>query len=528
MATTTVPVVIVGGGPVGLCTSLLLSRFGVPSLLVERHPRTSIHPRARGLNVRTMELLRVWGLEDQVRTAGRALENATDVVWAESLVGPERRRVPAGGRRDNALTVSPTSGCACAQDALEPVLLANARSYGVGSIEFDHELIGFEQFEDGVVATVRDRKADQELVVRAKYLVAADGAESGVRKALGASVFGPGVLNKQIGIYARAELGAQVAERPAALYFIDNARVSGLMAAVNNQDRWVFYTDRPESWDDAAGAMPSAEALELFRQAAGMPDLEVEVLNVLPWAMAAQTAERFCFKRVLLAGDAAHVIPPVGGYGMNTGIQDAHNIAWKLAGVLNRWADPSLLQTYDSERLPVARFVTEQALLNMRQPGRPEQYSTLGLALGASYDSAAVVADGTPASEVSNPVMDYMPMARPGSRAPHVWLEREGQRVSAIDLFDTSFTLLAGSSGQEWCDAAVAAADDFGAPMRTHKVGSTGDLRDPEETWTNLYGVDSNGAVLVRPDGFVAWRSAAGARTARSTLRHVLSAVLGK
>ena len=512
----------------GLCTSLLLSRLDVQSLLVERHPKTSIHPRARGLNVRTMELLRVWGLEDQVRIAGRPLENATDVVWAESLAGSERRRVPAGGRRDNLLAVSPTTGCACAQDELEPVLLANARSYRVGSIAFDHEVVAFEQAQDSVTARVRDRKTDEEIIVRAQYLVAADGAESAVRQALGASTSGPGVLNQQIGIYAKAELGALVAKRPAALYFINNPNVSGLMAAVNNDDRWVFYTDRPVSWDDATGGMPLESSVAVFRLAAGVPDLDVRVLNVLPWSMAAQTADRFCFDRALLAGDAAHVIPPVGGYGMNTGIQDAHNLAWKLAGVLKGWADPSLLQTYEVERLPVARFVTEQALLNMRQPGRPEQYSTLGLALGVSYESAAVVSDGTSAPPVTNPVIDYVPTARPGSRAPHVWLEQGAERVSAIDLFDTSFTLIAGSSGQNWCDAAVAIAGDLGIPIKAYRVGNEGELRDPQESLGALYGIDIDGAVFVRPDGHIAWRSASGASTPERVLRHAIRAVVGK
>ena len=213
---------------------------------------------------------------------------------------------------------------------------------------------------------------------------------------------------------------------------------------------------------------------------------------------------------------------------MNTGIQDAHNLAWKLAGVLARWAGSSLLDTYEAERQPVARFVTEQALLNMRQPGRPEQYASLGLALGVSYDSAAVVPDGTPVPEIANPVTDYVPAARPGSRAPHAWLRRGGERVSAIDLFDTAFTLLAGTSGQKWRDAAVTASRDLGVPLAACTVGRGGDLGDEDGTWAQLYGIGPDGAVLVRPDGQVAWRSAGSGAEPQAELIRVLRAVLGQ
>lgn len=475
-----------------------------------------------------MELLRTWGLEDDVREAGRALQDATEVVWAESLAGRELRRVAAGGRRDDLRSVSPTTGCACAQDELEPVLLASAQSNGVGSIAFGHELIGVKPGAAGVTAAVRKNGTGQEMTVQAAYLVAADEADSGVRQALGVASRGPGLLNQQISIYFEAPLGGLVADRPAVLYFIENAAVSGIFAAVDNADRWIFNLRRPPDWDQAAGELPAARCVELVRLAAALPDLPVRLLAVLPWTMAAQTAERFRAGRVFLAGDAAHLIPPVGGYGMNTGIQDAHNLAWKLAGVLAGWAGPSLLDTYEAERQPVARFAGEQALLNLRQPGRPEQYATLGLALGVSYESAAVVPDGTPTPEIANPVTDYVPAARPGSRAPRAWLQRNGQRVSTIDLFDTAFTLLAGASGQRWRNAAAAATRDLGVPLAAYTIGQAGDLGDEDGTWAQLYGIDPDGAVLVRPDGHVAWRSAAAGTEAHAELIRAFHAVLGQ
>jgi 2-polyprenyl-6-methoxyphenol hydroxylase-like FAD-dependent oxidoreductase len=526
-AMTEVPVLIVGGGPVGLCASLVLGRFGIPSLLVERHPGTSIHPRARGLNVRTMELIRSWGLEDTVRAAGRAQESARYVIWAESLAGREHKRMEVPSHRaflDPA--ISPASYVACAQNDLEPVLLARARSYNGADFRFRHELLSFRQDDTEVLATVRDRATGQEVSVEAAYLIAADGAENGVRAALGLPVSGAGVIGHWVGSYFEADLGRFVADRPSLLYWIDNPDVQGLFVAVNNLDRWVFQTRYDPTRGEAVADFTEERCVDLVRKAAGVPDLAVKPLSVLPWTMASRIADRFRVGRVLLAGDAAHVIPPAGGQGLNVGIQGAHNLAWKLAGVLRGWAGPDLLDTYQTERLPIARLQSEEALRNTQRP--QQNLRNLGLVLGFAYESPAIVPDGTPPPEVADPVADYVPTARPGHRAPHLWLERGGERLSPLDLFDTRFTLLAGRDGRAWSETARGIASDWGVPLHAYTVGPGGDLADPTGAWARLYGLGPNGAVLVRPDGHVAWRSAAGSDDPAAVLLRVLRIVSGR
>lgn len=526
-----VPVVIVGGGPVGLSMSLLLARHGIRSLVVERRPSTGIHPRARIINVRTMEILRVWGLEASVRDAGRALAAARDVIWMTSLSGTVLRRIQAGGDPTRIRDHSPTAFCPCTQDALEPILLARALDSGMTTVQFGHELAAFTQDKSGVIATVVDRDKQEQRTVRARYLVAADGVTSSIRQALGLQMTGHGVFDHRVGIYFTADLGALVRNLSAWVYFIretDSSPPSGVFGAINNADRWVFMARSEPQCGESEADFNEARSIEIVRRAVGIPDLALAIRSVLPWTIGQEVAERFHVGRIFLAGDAAHVIPPTGGEGMNVGVHDAHNLAWKLAAVLSGWGGASLLDSYQDERLPTARFVGERALLNAANPGRPESFNNEGQALGIAYQSAAVLPDGTSPPVVADPVADYIPTARPGHRAPHVWLERDGARLSTLDLFDTTFTLLAGTGGRRWCTAAEQVGHAIDAPLRAYTIGAGGDLGDPGGTWAHVYGVDRDGAVLVRPDGYVAWRVQEGGENAPSMLGRALQSVLGR
>lgn len=508
MSKVQVPVLIVGGGPVGLTASLLLSRHGVRSLLVERHPGTSVHPKARGLNVRTLELFRVWGLEASVRAAAHELDRAVDVVWAATLVSPETKRVPYGGAGERLLSDSPTTSVGCAQDKLEPVLLGAARSYGLGELQFMHELTAISRDDDGVAATIVDCRSGEDASVRADWVIAADGAQSPVRSMLGIGMIGPGALGHRMGIYFRADLREVGMTRPALLYLLAPPEGPGVMAAVNLSDLWLYMAPFRPNEGERVEDFSETRCIELVRSAVGIKDLEVEVLSALPWAAAAAIAERFRDGRVFLAGDAAHLIPPTGGQAMNVGIQDVHNLAWKLAGHLNGWAGASLLDTYQVERRAVAEAVADDAARNVGGfGGRPEQFSNRGRVLGVSYSSSAVIPDGTDLPTVANPVIDYTPTSRPGGRAPHMWLWRDGQQISALDLYDTHFVLLAGPAGAAWHLAGQQAAERLGIPLRCYAVGPAGALIDKTGEWPNLYGVGPDGAVLVRPDGHVAWRT---------------------
>lgn len=504
-----VSVLIVGGGPTGLAASLLLSRLGVRSLLVERHPGTSVHPKARGLNVRTLELFRVWGLEPAVRAAGSELNRALDVVWAPTLIAPETRRMPYGGVAERLATDSPSTSAGCTQSELELILLEATRSYAGGELRFCQELTGLSQDGQKVTARVLDRTSGEETTIRADYVIAADGAQSTIRSILRIGMLGKGSLFHRVGIYFRADLREVATRRPGLLYIVTPPEGPGVLAPVNLADLWLYMAPYQPNGGKGVEEFSDNRCIQLVRSAVGVEDLQVEVLSALPWSGSAAIAERFREGRIFLAGDAAHLIPPSGGQAMNVGIQDVHNLAWKLAGHLGGWAGAGLLDTYDSERRPYARAVNDDVAQNVAAgPGAPrlEQFSNRGRSLGVSYDSSAVIPDGTPLPWVTNRVVDYVPNARPGSRAPHLWLRRNCQRISTLDLFDTQFVLLTGARGTAWSIAAQRVAASLGVPLRCHAVGPNCALIDETNAWLHLYAIGPDGAVLVRPDGHVAWR----------------------
>jgi hypothetical protein len=330
-----------------------------------------------------------------------------------------------------------------------------------------------------------------------------------------------------------------VADRPAALYFIEQPDLKATFLTINGVNRWGFLINNLPLNGSSDEYTPERCAA-IVRQAAGVPDLDVEILGAVSWVAAGQVAERFRRGRVVLAGDAAHHMPPTGGFGLNTGVQDVHNLAWKLAAVLHGWAGPGVLDSYEDERLPYGRAITEQALANARSLGRgesldvtppaalarPEFLNELGMIFGAQYESGAIIADGTPPPKVANPVIDYAPPARPGSRAPHVWIERDGARVSTLELLGGQrLTLLAGPDGRSWFQAARAATDRLHVPLEALAIDAT---TDAEPRWPAAYGIERDGAVMVRPDGHVAWRQAASVSDPTAELTRALERILGR
>lgn len=529
MDTVTTPVLIVGGGLVGLSTSLFLTQHHVPSLLVERHISTSIHPRARGINFRTMELFRELGLEEQLRAAGKDLANNHGMLIVETLAGVERERIAMAEPENSPMDlISPTDWCVCAQDQSEPVLLAAARQRG-GDLRFNTEMISFEQDESGVTAVIADRTTGARQTVRADYLVAADGAASPIRNALGITRSGRGTLRHNISIYFSADLGDLVRGREFVLCQVENSEVQGLFIAINNKDLWLFSL----TYDPAHGERPedfSPECcIDLIRKAVGLSQLAVEIKSILPWETAVRVADRFQDGRIFLVGDAAHQMPPTGAFGANTGIQDTHNLAWKLAAVYHGQATPALLTTYDEERRPVARFTTEQAGLRSaatafdpRAANRADIADSLVIITGYQYTSRAIIAEDNEPLPLDHLVLD----GRPGRRAPHVWLERQGRRISMLDLFGPRFVLLTGEQGQGWRAAAQALAARRNLNLDAYCVGPTGNLIDLDNRWSDAYGVTHAGAVLVRPDGFVCWRVKDAQESPEQELATVLDQLL--
>ncbi|MGH8906392.1 MAG: FAD-dependent monooxygenase [Egibacteraceae bacterium] len=535
-------VMIVGAGPVGLSTALFLTHQGVRPILVERRSGLSAIPRATGLHARTMELFRTVGLEWQILEVGMELVSP----------GMEIEKVKAGratplimlgasslAELDKALVMeshdvpyydfTPSWPVWCGQDHYEPILLNAARSHGA-DVRFSTEFVSLEQDNDGVRAVVEDRQTGQRHIIRAHYLVAADGAHSCVRKALGIGHRSHGVAGHFVSIIFRAKIDILEAMPDFTFVYLLNPKVQGIVLVIE-PNRWMFgvnyYPERGQSPSD----FTAERCVELVRIAAGVPDLDVEVESVAPWEAKHMVADRYRAGRVFLAGDACHTHPPAGGFGVNAGIQDAHNLAWKLSAVMRGWADTSLLDTYDVERRPVGAATADQAWMLFRTRGRlaEEDHAAhrdfVVVAMGYHYTSNAVVGPDT-SPELMPRKLEFT--GRPGSRAPHGWLERNGERVSTIDLFNGALVLLASTEGSSWLEAGRRLADEFGMPLRCYRIGPSGDLVDNNGWWPAACGLSSRGALLVRPDGFVAWRSRETSPDVNETLVEVLGRVLGR
>lgn len=522
-----IPVLIVGGGIVGLSAALLLQHQGIPFILVERHPDTTILPRSRGIHTRTMEIFRMLGLETEIQAAGAAAlkqGHFGGVMLGETLLSAEPLwknlavKLPPllppmrpGGQNPQ---LSPATFCFCPQDELEPVLLAAARERG-GDPRFSTELAAFEQDETGVTATIVERQSGTVRTIRADYMLAADGARSPIRTALNIATSGSGVSQHLLNIYFQADLSDVVRGRTFSQCEIANADVRGLLLSLNNADRWAFHIPYEPGQGENPTDFPPERCVELLRKATGLPQLEIKILNIGPWEAADRVAERYQEKRIFLVGDAAHLMPPWGGFGANTGIADAHNLAWKLAAVIHGQATPALLATYEPERRPVARIAAEQAMLRTdiyTRYGLPTATNAVEIAKlinteailsGYCYSSNAVVSEYSRTFVSERPIFD----GQPGTRAPHVWIERRGQRISTLDLFGKHFVLLTNPEATIWPEAARTAAASIGLDLDIYSVGPNGDLVDLETNlWRHSYGVASEGAVLVRPDGIVAGR----------------------
>ena len=530
---------MVGAGPVGLSASVALSRWGVSHVVVERHPGTAIHPKARGVDVRTMELFGRWGIADQVRAAGLPAEEHGYFFRGPTLTSAPFERYGGGGASTDAHRFSPATWLVIGQDALEPVLLAVTRELGQADVRFGHELVAVEAAADAVAATVVDRRTSRRATIRAGWVIAADGAGSRIREARGIPLVGRDPLVRNSSILFRADLAEVIADRRSAVYYltgdgeprprgypmsVGNPPANGALLAINNRDRWLLVVGHPDGDD----SVPAGEAaVALVRAAIGRADLDIEVLSVLAWTPAARVAQRYRDGRILLAGDAAHEMTPSGAFGLNVGIQDADNLGWKLAFALAGWAAPALVDTYDAERRPIARVAAEESYRQFSGERPPRPFGNWGMILGGQVESGAIVADGTDPPRVADAAMEYVAVARPGHRLPHAWLGDGSARRSTLDLLGPGFTLL--TRDPAWVEAAHALAALAGPPLDAHLLA--GD-RTPGDraAFDAQFGIGEGGAVLTRPDGIVGWRARATdqRRPPREALAEGLGRLLGR
>lgn len=573
-------VLVVGAGPAGLGSALFLSEHGVDNILLEKYGWTAHTPRAHITNQRTMEILRDVGLEEEVIEKGVPQELMGDTVFCESLAGEELARLHTWGthprRKADYDLASPSRHCDIPQTLMEPILLSGAASRG-SKVRFNTEYLSLEQDEDGVTATVRDRIADDTYQIRAKYLIGADGGRSQVAEDVGLPMEGEMGLEGSMNIVLKADLSHYVAHRPSVLYWVlqPGADVGGigmgLVRMVRTWDEWLILwgydiNEEPPHVDEQ-------EAIKIAHQLIGDASVPIEVQSTSLWTVNHMYATRYTEGRVFCMGDAVHRHPPSNGLGSNTSLHDAHNLAWKLALVLQDRADPSLLDTYDAERAPIGEQIVERAnksriefgpifealglseardvkqvqeSMEARKETSPEaakqreklreaielknyEFNAHGVELGQRYQSAAVVSDGTPEPGYErDPELYYHPTTWPGARLPHCWLVHEGQKVSTHDLAGKGrFTLFTGIGGDAWEEATEEISRRTGVGIECFVIGPGRQISDIYDEWVHLSEVEESGCVLVRPDAHVAWRRQTVADDCVTELDGVMNQILG-
>jgi len=515
MSTTTTPVLIAGAGLGGLTTAVFLAHQGVPALVVDRHPGTSRAPKARGQMPPIMEPLRYVGVADAIlagQPPGRpemAIQICTAVTGDVMHSFTEEFPDFSG--------YSPAPVGMASQAVAEAALAERAVRLGA-DLRFRTRLESFTDDGDAVRATLRDLVTDEEYEVRADYLVTATGHRGGGAAAAGIGTHGLGAFEQNQTVLFEADLNGYLPDSAVLMFYAQNPELpggSGAFVSTDEPGRYVAGL-RPEE------GRTDEETIALIRVLTGVPDLEVKLLGADTWGVAHQVADRFSAGRVFLVGDAAHVMPPTGGQGGNTAMLDGHHLAWKLAAVVRGQAGPGLLDSHDVEWRPYGRLVADWQVSNMidRQAPhlehlRPELPETDPDRLMFGYrlpkGGAFVAEPGTDDAMFEDPAT---PAGRPGTRAAHIWIDRDGERMSTRDLLTGDFVLLTGGP----TTPATKAAERLGVPIDAYTL-------PPETGWTDAYGVPETGTVLIRPDGFIAWRTrdALTAEALEAALRTVLN-----
>ncbi|AOF94124.1 FAD-dependent monooxygenase [Sinorhizobium sp. RAC02] len=584
MADITTDVLIIGTGPAGSATAALLSSYGVENMVINRYRWLANTPRAHITNQRTMEVLRDLGreVEDEAYMYAAEQDLMGENVFCTALAGEEIGRMKSWGkhpvsRAEHQLS-SPSHMNDLPQTFMEPLLFKTACSRGTQA-RMSTEYVSHEQDADGVTTTCLDRLTGKTLTVRSKYLVGADGGNSKVAEHAGLSFEGRMGVAGSMNILFEADLSRYVAHRPSVLYWVlqPGADVGGIGMGLVRMVRpwhewlivWGYDINQP------APAVDEDHAKKVVRDLVGVADLDVTIKSVSTWTVNNMYATTLSNGRVFCMGDAIHRHPPSNGLGSNTSIQDAFNLAWKLAHVLKGQAGEKLLDSYQTERAPVAKQIVTRAnksieefgpifkalgLLDSIDPVKMQQnmdarcnntpaaeeqraairkaiaakvyeFDAHGVEMNQRYRSDAVVTDGQPEPIFAkDPELHFQQTTWPGARLPHAWLfSEDGRKVSTLDLAGHGrFTVLTGPGGQGWIEAAKAVGRELGIDIAAHAIGPRQQWQDFTGDWANLSEVRDGGVVLVRPDHHVCWRQADSAENPAAELRRVMTAVLGK
>jgi 2,4-dichlorophenol 6-monooxygenase len=585
MTTIETDVLIIGTGPAGSATAALLSSYGIENMAINRYRWLANTPRAHITNQRCMEVLRDLGreVEDEAYLHGTHQDLMGENVFCESLAGEEIGRMKSWGKhplsRAEHLLASPTHMIDLPQTFMEPILFGTACRRGTQA-RMSTEYLSHEQDADGVTTTCRDRLSGEELTVRSKYLVGADGGNSLVAEHAGLPFEGKMGVGGSMNILFRADLSKYVAHRPSVLYWVmqPGADVGGIGMGLVRMVRpwyewlivWGYDINEP------APEVDEAFATGVARQLVGDPELEIELLSANTWTVNNMYATHMHKDRVFIMGDAAHRHPPSNGLGSNTSIQDGFNLAWKLAAVLKGQAGEELLETYSTERAPVAKQIVTranqsiaefgpifealgmtggadiekiQASMDARADSTPEaekqreaireaiafkkyEFDAHGVEMNQRYRSDAVEPDGQiePAFEL-DAELHYQPTTWPGARIPHVWLFEHdtGEQFSTLDLCGKGrFTIFTGIGGEAWEAAAAEVGPEFGLDIQVHVIGPRRRIVDHTGDWARAREITDTGCVLTRPDQHVAWRCDAMTETPADDLRRVFKKILAR
>ncbi len=576
MKTLSTDVLIVGAGPAGLTASALLARAGVQSLTVSKYGGTADSPRAHITNQRTVEVFRDLGIEERVMTRALPQHLMGKQVVSTSFAGREICRMMTWGagikERAEYELASPCEMCNAAQHFLEPMILDAARDFGA-DIRFNHEVLGVSQDDEGATAQVRIRTSGEEFQVRAQYIIGCDGAQTVVGSPDNGFAFdGPPPFGTAVTVWIEADLTKYTKHRSGALFMVaapGSEDVLSIWTCVEPWTEWstIFFRAGLEAPDLSEEAV-----MARVREAIGDPKVDFRIKKVSPWQINRVVAKGYRQNRFFIAGDAAHRHLPAGGLGSCTSIQDAYNLAWKLAMVLSGKAENSLLDSYSDERQPVGKQIVERAALSAMEmrllfdalqfrPGlTPEQGNALidrlhgpegeeqrmkvlkaldlmnyqfnahGVELGYHYPKGAMVDDGTPFPKPErDPQLHVQPTTHPGARVPHAWLQRGTEEISTLDLCDYGrFTLLVGADNAAWADAALESTHATGVPVRPVIVDLGQTNNDVLGDWIRLREVSASGCILVRPDRVVAWRSHGAVDDPAAELTSVMQQLTGR
>lgn len=573
-------VLIIGGGPADLSSSLFLSEYGISNLVIEKYGWLANTPRAHITNQRTVEIMRDMGLEREVVEKASPQEIMGHQVFCTSIAGEEIGRLNGWGagpeRKGEYDLASPSQMCDLPQTYFEPILLNGAGTRG-GKIRFNTAYKSLQQDDEGVTVTVHDRLENRDYQIRAKYVIGADGGKSKVVEDLGLPMEGSMANAGSMNIMFKADLSRYVAHRPSVLYWVlcPGASIggigAGLVRMIRPWDEWLI------NWgydiNQPAPEISDAEAIQIVRQLIGDDEIDIELQSVSLWTNNHMSAKKYSKGRVFCMGDATHRHPPSNGLGSNTSIQDAYNLAWKLALVIQGKAATSLLDSYSAERAPVGKQIVDRAnksasqfapmfeALGMSEDQSAEQtqtnmdkrkenspagaqvcaklrdalqlknyeFNALGVELGQRYQSGAVVSDGTPEPAYNrDPELHYHPTTWPGARLPHCWVGDAQELVSTHDLAGKGrFTLLTGIGGEGWKQAAEVVGERLGLEIPCVIIGPGQDQDDLLGDWARLSEIQESGCILVRPDMHVAWRSQAAVDDCAAALEDVMRQVLG-